>query len=118
MIAIHFCKNLIVHQDHLLQLIILQILITLLPFSFSYCNEKMDFDHVTRILKVAHKLCNFLDDANMMCKAVVTNKLVITKKLKGFFMFSCYLNLDNNRGHYQHVFKAKLFNLFYTIGSS
>ena len=72
------------HQDHFPQLIILQILITLLPFSFSYCNEKMDVDHVARILKVSHKSCNLLDDANLMCKAVVTNKLVITKKTERF----------------------------------
>ena len=107
-----------VHQDHFPQLIISLILISRLSAGLSYCNEKIDFDHVSRILKIAHKLCNFLNDANLMCKARETNKLVITKKLKGLLAFSCYRNLDNNRGHYQHVFKAKLFYLFYTNGSS
>lgn len=60
----------------------------------------MDFDYVFIILKIVYKLCNFLNDVNLMCKVREINKLVIIKKLKGFLVFFCYWNLDNNRGYY------------------
>ena len=56
-----------------------------------------------------------LDDANLMCIAVATNKLVITNKLvktitQLVFMFFCYRNLGIRQCQHQDGVKAIFFD--------